>query len=189
MPRDYKIEYARRIARGLSKGLSTSQARGHPRIGESFISPIRQRPYDPQLEFAVRQIRSGKSLTKAAKTVGVSPERVRNYLVNQGLVVKSGSRWTLGRDSRARTMMIFSHGKAIEVTVGLLEEATRIGQYMSDVGQFLASNDTSFLDYWRGQFITDRLQRRHLLETNPNTLYRIAAGVGDDFARIYRIVL
>ena len=85
--------------------------------------------------------------------------------------------------------MIFSHGKAIEVTVGLLEEATRIGQYMSDVGQFLASNDTSFLDYWRGQFITDRLQRRHLLETNPNTLYRIAAGVGDDFARIYRIVL
>ena len=31
--RNYAIEYARRIARAVAKGLSKSQARGHPKAG------------------------------------------------------------------------------------------------------------------------------------------------------------
>lgn len=34
-PRDYKAEYARRIARGMEKGMSRSQSAGHPRRGET----------------------------------------------------------------------------------------------------------------------------------------------------------
>ena len=188
--RNYQLEYARRIARGLSKGLSKSQARGHPRSGESFVRLAKKGPvYDKQLESAISLMRDGKSMTKAASSVGVSAERVRNYIVSQGLAVKSSGRWHLGKDSRTRTMMIFSRGRAVAVNVRGFEQARLIGQYASDVGQFLATNDTSYLDYFKGLSVTDTGGRTYLLETDPNTLYRLASGAGDDFSRIYRIQL
>lgn len=36
-PRDYRAEYARRVANARAKGYSRSQARGHPRKGEPRI--------------------------------------------------------------------------------------------------------------------------------------------------------
>jgi len=38
--RNYKAEYARRIKRGLARGLTPSQARGHPKRGEKPASRI-----------------------------------------------------------------------------------------------------------------------------------------------------
>lgn len=38
--RNYKAEYARRIASGLRRGLSRSQARGHPRMYEPSASRV-----------------------------------------------------------------------------------------------------------------------------------------------------
>ena len=35
--RDYRAEYARRIARGTAKGISRSQARGHPKPKEAAV--------------------------------------------------------------------------------------------------------------------------------------------------------
>lgn len=46
-PRDYKAEYRRRIEKGLARGLTRSQASGHPKEGElpasavQFVNPFR----------------------------------------------------------------------------------------------------------------------------------------------------
>jgi hypothetical protein len=39
--RNYALEYIRRIARAVSKGLSKSQARGHPKAAEAVIGTKR----------------------------------------------------------------------------------------------------------------------------------------------------
>lgn len=41
-PRDYKAEYARRVRSAEARGLSRSQARGHPRKGEPKAITVRE---------------------------------------------------------------------------------------------------------------------------------------------------
>ena len=66
--RDYKAEYRRRIERGLKKGLSHSQARGHPKAGEALVSTGLKTPEsDAKLEAAVKRLREGNSQSAAAK--------------------------------------------------------------------------------------------------------------------------
>lgn len=82
--RDYKAEYRRRLERGLQKGLSKSQARGHPRSGETHASSASTLSYDRKLEAGLKEMRRGKSLKAAAKSVHVAPERLRNYAQGTG---------------------------------------------------------------------------------------------------------
>jgi len=92
--RDYKAEYRRRIERGLAKGLSKSQTRGHPRPGERHSSAHISTPrYDRRLEMGLEEMRRGKSLTAAARSVHVAPERLRTYdTIQTGVVHKKGRR-------------------------------------------------------------------------------------------------
>src|SRR4051812_28976995 len=109
--RDYKAEYRRRIQKGLSKGLSRSQARGHPRKGESYSSQPKATPqYNRQLEEGLKGMRSGKSLTAAAKSAHVSPERLRRYAADTGVAKKESNRWRIVRDTRPRVVLIYSGG-------------------------------------------------------------------------------
>lgn len=69
-PRDYKAEYARRVANARAKGYSRSQARGHPRKGESHIgerysvapritkifSQTSQRIYDVDIQYDLEEV-------------------------------------------------------------------------------------------------------------------------------------
>ncbi len=188
--RNYQQEYARRISRGLSKGLSTSQARGHPRPGQVFASGKLPVPkYDRQLEAAVKQVRAGKSLTKASASVGVSAERVRSYMAGQGIGEKVGGRWCVGEDCRTRDMPIFTNGETRTINVRGYEDSRLIGEYMSAVGRFLETGDTSHLEPYVGKSVTDASGQKHPFETDPNTLYQLSSGGTDDFSQIYRIEL
>jgi len=187
--RDYRAEYQRRIERGLAQGLSRSQARGHPRSGESPVSGRMTVPaYDPRLEAGLKLIRAGTPLTQAAPTIGVSQERLRRYAVQTGVVEKQRGRWTVVQDDRVRVMPIFSAGRSITVTIAGYEQAARAGRYMAAVGAFRDSNDPSYLAPFVGEFVTDVQGKRHVFETRPNTLYRLAIGGDDPFEQIYRIV-
>lgn len=187
MARDYRQEYARRIARGLAQGLTRSQARGHPGPGLSFVSSPSVET--DRLESAVKQMRRGKSMRQSAKSVHVSPERLRSYLTQQGIGQKAGSRWTLGPDNRRFDLLIYSGGEAKPITVRGLERAELVGRYLHAVKQFLGTNDRSYLEPFVGQWVQDTANHKHVFETDPNNLYRLASGTGDDFSRIYRIQL
>lgn len=188
--RDYKAEYARRIARGLERGFSRSQARGHPKIVESHIArTVTQPGYIPELELGLRGLRRGMSLTASAREFGVSPERLRRYLNNAGVIRKQKGRWIAATDIRSRQMLIFSEGKARTIIVADFETASLIGRYLSAVGKFLSSNDPSFLTPFKGESVTGLQGRTYPFETRPNVLYRLSAAETETFEQVYRIVV
>lgn len=187
-PRDYKAEYARRIKLGEKKGLSRSQARGHPKVGERHASPRREPPsYDRRLEHGLQLMRDGQTLAGAAHSIGVSPERLRHYLSRTGIVEKQGRRWIVKEDHRTRQMLVFSGGEALQVLV-TLEAGSLIGRYMAAVGHFLETNDPTHLQPFEGQSVTDIYGTVYSFETHPNVLYRLDATGGETFEQVYRIV-
>lgn len=189
-PRNYKAEYERRIVKGLSKGLSRSQARGHPRASEIHINSSLQTPqYDKRLELGLKDMRSGSSLTKAAKSIGVSRERLSHYLAKNAVIEKHKGRWRLKQDNRIREVMIYSQGKTKYIQVKGYEIASLVGRYIDAVGQFLKTNNLSHLDSFKDVVVRDIKGKAYLLETRPNILYRLDQAGGETFEQVYRIVV
>ncbi len=199
--RDYRAEYRRRIARGLERGFTRSQARGHPKPREALIHLVHRtasarRPaptrkpsvkFDRQLEAGLQALRSGGSLTQSAHSVHVSPERLRRYALRSGTLRHQGSRWLPRSDKRPRQMLVYSNGEAIVVTVKPAV-ARHIGEYMSAVGHFLDTNSPAPLATFHEKSFTDAAGKRHPFETDPNTLYQLADTGSATFEDVYRIV-
>ncbi len=192
-PRNYRAEYLRRIERGLARRLTRSQARGHPKPHEAAIRPVKSPEksvliYDARLEAGLHALRSGKSLAESARSIHVSPERLRRYAIRTRMVKRRGRKWIVGPDRRRRRMLLYSNGEAITVTVRP-DAAHEIGAYMSAVGRFLASNDPAFLAPFRRKWITDTSGKAHPFETDPNTLYELEGTGAETFEDVYRIVV
>lgn len=188
--RDYRAEYQRRVERGLAKGYTRAQARGHPGKDQGYVSGQQTAPrYDRRLEIGVKEMRSGKSLTAAARSAHVDPTRLRNYATGSGVVEKRRSRWAMVRDNRPRQVQIYSRGQAQTITVRGYEPAALVGRYMAAVKEFLSTNDVSNLEPFIGEYVRDINGVPHLLETNPNVLYRLANSGVESFEEVYKIVV
>jgi len=189
-PADHKTEYARRIARALAKGLSRSQARGHPKPAESSIrTSLGGRPIeDARVQLALKILRQGKSLSGAAREVRISPERLRRYAIETNVIEKQGRRWSVRHDL-PRRMLLYSRGQALSVVVGDFDSASRIGRFMAAVGKFLTTNNPAGLAEFAGQSVRDVSGVTHVFETRLNALYRIASSTDQTFEQIYRIVI
>lgn len=185
--RDYKAEYARRIDRGVSKGLTKSQARGHG-PAKPVSTTEGAKVYNRRLETGIKEIRSGKSLSKAARSIAVAPERLRKYVKQTGIGKKKGRQWTIGVDRRKREMPLFTDGQIQTVTLKNYKDSQRAGKYMSAVNKFLYTNDESVLKEFIGESIVDPKGQRHVFETRPNVLYRLSASQTETFEEVYRIV-
>ena len=156
--RNYKAEYARRKARGLAKGLSLSQVRGHPKAGEVFVSDKSLPKTTPsKISVAIKLMNSGRSMTASAKEAGTSPSRFAWYLSAMKLGQKSGRKWI-------------------------------IGHYHNDVKRFLQTQEIAFLDRYRELSVSDIYGNAHKFETNPNTLIRFSLKDEPDFPDVYRII-
>jgi hypothetical protein len=188
--RDYHSEYRRRIAKGLANGLSRAQSRGHRRASE-LLSPSRRASKgleDARLQMGIRALRTEKRLAKAAKVAQISPERLRTYTMEKGILEKRGRRWFLKLDL-PRRLLIFSGGRERIIIVGNFKAASLVGKYMSHVGWFLTSNDKSHLKKFVKKSVTDINGKSYLLETRPHVLYRLSHAGGNSFEQIYRIVV
>ena len=186
--RDFKAEYRRRIARAESRGLTRSQARGHARPGEAWV---RAKPtlvvQDDRLEFALRALRATGSQSGAAKAAGISTERFRRFLAEGELAHREGRTWQL-TDNRLREVRLISDARTQQVRVAGFEASSIVGRYNEAVRAFLETNDISKLQPFVGVAIRDAKGKLHLLETQPNTLYRLAASGSEGFEQIYRLV-
>lgn len=186
--RDYAAEYKRRIALALAKGRTRTQARGHPKPGEPAARKRPKAIEDTRLQRALRMLRQHKSLSAAARSVHVSPERLKQAAAEKSAITKKGRRWVLNPEL-PRRMPMYSRGREILITVGDAASASLIGRYMSAVARFVASNNRELLQPFIGQFVTDIAGKRYVFETNPNTLHRLSSAGGDVFEQLYRIVL
>jgi hypothetical protein len=144
--------------------------------------------YDPILEEGIKEMRAGASLQEAARFAKVRDERLRQYLVETGVGVFERGRWRIGPDRRPRRVVLYSRGRAIEITVGGYDEASAVGRYMNAVGQ-LMRYDLLGIATLRGAGVVDVRGRFHPFETDPNTLYRLLSAGPEPFEQIYRIVI
>ena len=186
--RDYKAEYERRIAKGTASGHSRSQARGHAKASETLIKAPRLTLSDERVQAALRALRQEKSISAAARSIKVSPERLRKIAIERSIIEKQGRRWQV-KAALPRRMPLFSKGHAIAITVGGAGEATDVGRFMSAAGSFLETNKLSFVTPFDGQGVRDAAGKFHPFETRPNVLYRLAASGEGSFEQIYRIII
>ena len=187
--RDYKSEYSRRIARGAAKGISRSQARGHPKPREAVASRRPPRPIeDDRLQLALKVLRQEKSLSAAAKAAKIAPERLRHLATERDIIERRGRRWAV-RHQLPRRMLLFSDDRAVQVVVGDFASASKVGRFMSAVSHFLRTNNPAGLRDFEGASVTDVSGRTYPFETRPNALYRLASAHDQSFEHIYRIVI
>lgn len=186
--RDYKAEYARRKARGLARGLTLSQARGHPKPSEAPVKAAARKPLnDEKVAQALQSMYGGTSLTAAAKAARVSPDRLKRALVARKLGIKEGPRWVV-TDARPRRVQIIVDARSKAIIVPSFAEASRIGVYRNRVRQFLKEQDLTYLEEFEGETVTDIKGKSWPLETDPNTLIRFALKDEPAFHEIYQIV-
>jgi hypothetical protein len=188
--RNYALEYARRIARAVTRGFSKSQARGHPKPAEAVPGSKRTaKPLeDDRLQLALKVLRQEESLTVAAREAKVSPERLRRYATEKNIIERRGRRWVV-RPQLPRRMPLFSDGKMLPVIVGDFASASKVGRFMSAVSTFLRTNNQAGLREFEGGSVADISGNIHPFETRPNALYRAASAHDQSFEHIYRIVI
>ena len=184
--RDYKAEYRRRKEQGLAKGLSLSQARGHPKPSET---PVQRKPVepDPNLEAVIREMNQGRSMTAAARDAHISAERLRRFLVQDDLADKQGQLW-VPKDQRPRRIPVMTGGRFRVLTVDGYQQARIVGEHHNAVGQFVRSNILSVIEPFVGLHVRGANGKTYPLETDPNALHRIAAMDTPPFHEIYEIV-
>jgi hypothetical protein len=170
--RDYKQEYALRLARGAQRGVSRSAARGHPRAGE------RRRPpssvtIDPNSreERALKMMRHGGSLRDVASHFRMSQERLRTYLKETTAATRENGRWKIV-DRRLRQFPFYSNGSVV-IPWMTNEQTSEAGRYMQAVKLFLRSGDANFLAPFAGKGARDVSGRLYPFELDENTLYEL----------------
>ncbi|MBL0924298.1 MAG: hypothetical protein IBJ12_07510 [Sphingomonadaceae bacterium] len=185
--RDFKKEYERRIANAARRGLSRSQARGHAKAGEKSIRSPRATD-SARLENALKAYRKTGRQIDAARSVGVSVELLRRYL-RENVSVKRQGRTLVIDDNRAREMTVVSKGRIFKAILPSHDAASVNGEYLSAVRAFLLSNEPASLREFEGRSVTDTAGKSYPFETDPNTLYQLAAAGSELFHNVYRLIL
>lgn len=187
-PRDYQVEYRRRIERGTAKGLSTSQARGHGKPSDGS-SRARQTADDiaARFERALREFRKIPNLRHAARNAGIGKNRFRRWLRNNELARYERRQWRID-DDRIRQISTITTRGVRQLKIWGFDDASLVGRHYAAVGQFVRTNDRSLLDPFIGVTVKDASGRIHLLEINPNALHRLANSGAEVFEMVYRLI-
>jgi hypothetical protein len=128
----------------------------------------------------------GRSLTAAARDLDLPPKQLQNYVTRRRLAKRKGQRW-VSKDNRLRRVPVMTGGRLRTLIVRGYEPARLVGEHHHAVGEFVRTNDIKLIKSFRGQTVQAVNGRRHVLETNPNALHRIAAMDSPPFHEIYEI--
>lgn len=171
--------YRRRIEWGLSRGLSRSQARGHPKTGEPPASGRKVYRSEQKLLKGIRLVdRPGYSFEKAAREAGVSPERLRMYAHETGYAEKERGRWRVPERHRGTVLFpVFSEGQLKKVRLSDPDQKAKLGLYMQRVRFALETNRSEWLSEFAGDYVTDDSGVRHYFVTD----FRVIRVLTDHF--------
>lgn len=137
---------------------------------------------DPR-EIALSLMKKGLSQSAAAKSAGVSTQRLARYRKATTSSRKKGRKWVIA-DQRPSTMYLASAGKIVIVAVPSKYKSA-VGRYWNAVNEFLTDNDPKYLRPYAGHSIRDIDRKKYIFETGPNTL-RMLDSIGElDFIQIY----
>lgn len=186
--RDFRAEYARRIAlaksraRSLGIKFSRAQARGHAAKGEVPISIFkrnevirRQRQAtEKRLEKAFRLIRGGASVTSAAKSAGMSRGTLRRVGVERGVLVPveatRGPRFAI----TSKTVDILTSSGRVHDNVPLDRRAlSTMGRYWNAVDEAISTGSSEPLKGFKGTRVKGLDGREYTLATNLKTILRV----------------
>lgn len=185
--RNYKVEYALRLARASARGFSRSQARGHAKAGEASIrAPPSRAASTARLEAALKELRRSQSQSRAAAEAGVSAERFRKFLRENELAKREGREWVF-YDRRPREMTALTTNGPRILKVAGFDQTSLIGRHEAAVKTFLQTNDAALLAPFKGQSVKDVKGRTHFFETRPNTIHRLANSEPEAFEMVYRL--
>ena len=193
-------DYDNRIIRlhDLYPEANLSQLRGHTKQSEINLKkqdpiPVSERSYyslspgeklsrEKSLQ-VLRDVRKGKSLTRASKERGISVNKV----LSLDIFNKIKYRWSAPlSDHIYRPMKINENGREVIIETNDSRIASIIGTYHNEVKKFLTDGDYSGLAVFQRITITDSHRQTHRFETNPSALRNITESREDsEFYDIY----
>jgi hypothetical protein len=165
------------------KRVTTRQRRA--RAGQKTHS---RRISDRYFQVALRLLQEGKTLTVAAREIGVSPNRLEWQLRSTRAARKRKGRW-LVRADLPRQMLLFSTQGAFIILPANRYQASKGAKFMSAVGRALGSNEPSEIMTFEGKSLADAHGRKWLFETDLDALYRLASTGKETFESVYRVVI
>lgn len=182
--RKYDEEYRLRIERGLAKGKTRAEARGHP-LGKR--SKAVKPKSDAKIETAVLAMNIGAPLTAAAKAAHVSPERLRYFIKSTGIGRRKGRKWAM-RDNRVRQVQIISGSNSRLIRVRGFKAASKAAKHDAAYQKAVDSGEFEGVLAFKGKGVRDLKGELHLFETHPNQLYRYSMKDELPFHETYKIV-
>lgn len=136
---------------------------------------------------ALRRMRQGKSLTRAARAAHTTPATVKRY--ERGIVKRRKRRFVAEPyDRQPRQLKFLSPDGIILLDIRDSRVASRLGSYWSAVDYFLRTGDTSRLRPFQGKSVRSGGQR-HAFLTDPQTIERLANAGVVSFEEIYHDTL
>jgi hypothetical protein len=144
-------------------------------------------PSDDRFETAFGFLREGRSQKRSAEIAGISVKRFSRFLRSNKLAKFKGGRWRI-TDRRLREITIISEAQARLIKVRGFNPASLAMRHRAAISQFLDSNDAGLLTPFEGVTITDTSKQKHVLETRPNVLLRLANAGSDAEMKIYRLI-
>jgi len=144
------------------------------RIGNlDKLSPKRLAKYEDSLEVLRLMKQDKMSLTKASKTVQVSPSTVKRNV--RSALQKKGNRIVPKKnDNLLRKMRIYENGKEVWIQVRGNKKAATIARYHGATGKLLTQGQADAMRTFENQFIKDSKGKKHKFETSTKKLRDIA---------------
>ena len=137
-------------------------------------------------------MRTGATLSEAARGAHVGRERLATYAKRYAGAVSRGGRWTFA-DDRARRVMVAVEGEPnfLVLKVPGFDPANLAGLHYAESLAVLEDRSLlpAFVERWSGVSIPDLKGEKHYFATDINELFGAHFGNEADWARIYHIYM